>query len=52
MTSPSRRLEGGTHKQKGSGAEMKRHILCIKDHVSTLEIYSDGFWAYGVFNYR
>lgn len=38
--------------QEGTRTEMKRHILCIKDHVSKLEIYSDGFWAYGVFNYR
>lgn len=38
--------------QEGTWTEMKRHILCIKDHVSKLEIYSDGFWAYGVFNYK
>lgn len=25
--------------------EVKRHILCIKCHVSKLEIYSDVFWG-------
>lgn len=45
-------LEEGTQVEKGTWSEMKRHILCIKNHVSKLEIYSDRFWAYGVFNYR
>lgn len=47
-----RRFEGGTQMEKGTWTEIKRRILCIKGHMSKLEIYSDGFWAYGVFNYR